>query len=401
VFENTLAERMRPLAGESAFQVLAAANALEARGMKVIHFEIGEPDFPTPQHIVEAGKAALDSGQTRYCNAQGLPALREAIVEYTRAYKGVDAKPSEVVVASGGKPIIFFTICALVNPGDEVIYPNPGFPTYESVIGYVGGVPVPVVLKDENQFRLGVDELTSKISPRTKLLVLNSPSNPTGSLLEEEDLKVVAAAATRRGITVLSDEVYSRIVFGESTPCIATLPGMKERTVILDGFSKTYCMTGWRLGYGIMHEELAEKVTRLIVNAASCTPPFIQSAGIAALKGPQNSVDAMVAEFAQRRRFIVDALNEMPGVSCQSPRGAFYAYPRVSVDGLTSRDIARFLLNSAGVALLDGAAFGRAGDGYLRISFATSMPLIEEGIKRIGMALAALRDDPKRAFSGS
>ena len=256
MIKHALAERMNALMGESAFQVLAEANKLEAQGKSVIHFEIGEPDFPTSRHVVEAGKKALEAGQTRYCNAQGLPSLREAIVEHVRTFKGLSTNPAEVVVAPGGKPIIFFTLCALVNPGDEVIYPDPGFPTYESVIRYAGGIPVPVVLKEENDFRMQVEELKASITQRTKLLILNSPSNPTGSLLTRNDLGEIATAVVKAGIFVLSDEIYSRIVYKDVVQSIATFPGMKERTVVLDGFSKTYCMTGWRLGYGIMHEEL-------------------------------------------------------------------------------------------------------------------------------------------------
>jgi aspartate/methionine/tyrosine aminotransferase len=383
---------MNTLMGESAFQVLAAANTLEAQGKRVIHFEIGEPDFPTPRHIVDAGKKALEAGQTRYCNAQGLLTLREAIAEHARTFKGLETNAAEVVVASGGKPIIFFTLCALINPGDEVIYPDPGFPTYESVIRYTGGIPVPIVLREENDFRMRVEELKEKITPRTKLLILNSPSNPTGSLLTEIDLSEIAAAAVKAGVFVLSDEIYSRIVYGDTTKSIATFPGMKERTVVLDGFSKTYCMTGWRLGYGIMHEELAEKMTRILINSCSCTPPFVQAAGIAALHGPQDSVEEMVAEFALRRDVIVSALNSIPGVACKKPNGAFYAYPNIKETGQSSGEVARYLLNEAGVALLDGTAFGSAGNGYLRLSFATSIGTIQEGLERIDAGLKKLAD---------
>jgi aspartate aminotransferase len=390
MIEHALAERMNALMGESAFQVLAQANKLEAQGKSVIHFEIGEPDFPTPRHIVDAGKKALEAGQTRYCNAQGLPELREAIVEHARAFKGLSTNAAEVVVAPGGKPIIFFTLCALVNPGDEVIYPDPGFPTYESVIRYTGGIPVPVVLKEENDFRMQVEELKARITPRTKLLILNSPSNPTGSLLTKNDLEEIATAVVKAGIFVLSDEIYSRIVYKDAVQSIATFPGMKERTIVLDGFSKTYCMTGWRLGYAIMHEELAGRMTRLLINCCSCTPPFVQSAGIAALQGPQDSVGEMVAEFAHRRDVIVSALNSMPGVTCRKPAGAFYAYPNIKGTGRSSREVADHLLNDAGVALLDGASFGSAGNGYLRLSYATSLSKIQEGLGRIEQGLRRL-----------
>ncbi len=390
MFEHAIAERMSALAGESAFQVLAAANKLEAQGKKVIHFEIGEPDFPTAPHIVEAAKKALDAGQTTYCNSQGLIPLRESIAEYTYTYKKVATKKEEIVVAPGGKPIIFFTICALVNPGDEVIYPNPGFPTYESVINFASGVPVPIILKEENDFRFSTEELKAKISPRTKLLILNSPSNPTGGFLTAHDLGEVAAAIRGRDIFVLSDEIYSRIVYNGSSPSLATLPGMKEKTIILDGFSKTYCMTGWRLGYGIMQEDIAEKVTRLLINANSCTTHFVQTAGIAALKGPQDSVDAMVAEYIRRRDVIVDGLNSIPGITCKKPQGAFYAFPNVTGSGLSSSTLAKSLLEDDGVAVLDGAAFGSAGEGYLRLSYATSMDRINAGLERIHAAFRRL-----------
>jgi aspartate aminotransferase len=387
MFEHSIADRMGALAGESAFQVLAAANRLEAQGRNVIHFEIGEPDFPTAPHVIEAAKKALDAGQTTYCNSQGLVSLREAIAEYTLAYKSITSKKEQIVVAPGGKPIIFFTICALVNPGDEVIYPNPGFPTYESVIRYVGGVPVPILLEEKNAFRFSTEALRSRISSRTKLLILNSPSNPTGSYLTPPDLEETASAVHARDMFVLSDEIYSRIVYGGKALSLATFPGMREKTIILDGFSKTYCMTGWRLGYGIMHEELAETVTRLLINANSCTTHFVQSAGLAALRGPQDSVDAMVAEFTRRRDVIVDGLNSIKGITCRKPDGAFYAFPNVSATGLSSTELARSLLEEAGVAVLDGAAFGSGGAGHLRLSYATSMQRIYAGLERIQAAL--------------
>lgn len=400
MWEHILADRMAGLAGESAFQVLAAAHRLEAQGKKVIHFEIGEPDFPTAPHIVAAAKRALDAGLTTYCDAQGVASLREAIAEYTLSYKGVKTKKEEVVVAAGAKPIIFYSICALVNPGDEVIYPDPGFPTYESVIRYAEGIPVPVPLLEKNQFRLRTEELKARISSRTKLLILNSPSNPTGSYLTDGDLEEIAAAVRERDIFVLSDEIYTRIVDNGAAGSIATCRGMKERTIILDGFSKTYSMTGWRLGYGIMNEELAEQVTRLLINSNSCTAPFVQSAGLAALAGPQDSVDAMVREFAHRRDVIVDGLASLPGVSCLKPDGAFYAFPNVTGTGLDSRAIADYLLNEAGVAVLEGSAFGSAGAGYLRLSYATSLDRINAGLERIADALKKLsskRTHPGRA----
>jgi len=391
MFERLMAQRMSGLGGESAFQVLAAANALEAQGKKIIHFEIGEPDFPTARHIVDAAKKAMDSGHTGYCNSQGIVPLREAIVEYSRLYKKIQSNKEEVVVAPGGKPIIFYTISALVNPGDEVMYPDPGFPTYESVIRYVGGVAVPLVLAERNGFRLDIEELKSKISPRTKLLILNSPSNPTGGFLTETELAEIAKAVIDRDMFVLSDEIYSRIVYSGAAQSIAAFPGMKDKTIVLDGFSKTYCMTGWRLGYGIMHEDLAERITRLLINSNSCTTHFVQYAGIEALKGPQDSVDAMVEEFTRRRDLIVDGLNSMKGVTCRKPDGAFYAFPNISGTGATSAELARYLLNEAGVAVLDGAAFGAGGTGYLRLSYATSLDRIRAGLEKVDAALRKLR----------
>ncbi|MEL7566251.1 MAG: pyridoxal phosphate-dependent aminotransferase [Dehalobacterium sp.] len=390
MFEALLANRMNCLAGESAFQVLAAANKLEAAGKKVIHFEIGEPDFATAKNIVEAGKRALDQGYTTYCQSQGIISLREAIVAYTKKYKGIDCKKEEVVVAPGGKPIIFYTICVLVNPGDEVICPNPGFPTYESVVRYAGGIPVPVNLAEKSSFRLDVEELKAKITPRTKLLILNSPSNPTGSFLRPEDLKEISQAVKDKNIFILSDEIYSRIVYEGRTESIASFPGMKDKTIILDGFSKTYAMTGWRLGYGIMHEDIAAKMTQLLINSNSCTAHFVQMAGVEAINGPQDGVDAMVKEFKHRRDVIVNGLNSIKGIRCLKPDGAFYAFPNVTETGLKSGDLARYLLQEAGVALLDGASFGRAGAGYLRLSYASSLDLIYAGLERIEAAIKKL-----------
>jgi len=390
MFEALLANRMNFLAGESAFQVLAAANKLEAEGKKVIHFEIGEPDFATAKNIVEAGKRALEQGYTTYCQSQGIVPLREAIVEYTKNYKGIDCKKEEVVVAPGGKPIIFYTICVLVNPGDEVICPNPGFPTYESVVRYAGGIPVPVNLEEKSRFRLDVEELKSKITPKTKLLILNSPSNPTGSFLRPEDLKEIAEAIKDKNIFILSDEIYSRMVYEGSAESIASFPGMKDKTIILDGFSKTYAMTGWRLGYGIMHEDIASKMTQLLINSNSCTAQFVQMAGVEAINGPQDSVDAMVNEFKHRRDVIVEGLNSIKGIRCLKPDGAFYAFPNVTETGLKSGELAHYLLHEAGVALLDGASFGSAGAGYLRLSYASSLDLIYAGLERIEAAVKKL-----------
>jgi len=395
MFESSLAGRVSSLSGESAFAVLAAAKALEAQGRKVIHFEIGEPDFPTARHIVEAAKRALDAGFTKYCPSQGLLELREAIGEYTAKRKGVEAKVEEIVVTPGAKPIIFYTLSALVEPGDEVVYPDPGFPTYESVIRYAGGVPVPVVLAEENDFRLDIGELARKVSPRTKLLIINTPSNPTGGFLTERELEQIAAIVQGKNLFVLSDEIYSRIVYSGAVRSIASLPGMKDRTIILDGFSKTYAMTGWRLGYGVMHEELARKVTLLLNNCNSCTAHFVQIAGLEALKGPQDGVETMVAEFRRRRDLIVDGLNSIPGLRCRKPAGAFYAFPNITGTGFPSSEAARFLLNDAGIAVLDGAAFGAAGAGYLRLSYATSAEQISEGLEKIRSAFAARSSSSK------
>lgn len=390
MFEHLMAERMNSLAGESAFQVLAAAKNLEAQGKTVIHFEIGEPDFPTAPNIVAAGKKALDAGMTTYCNAQGLPVLREAIADYSKRYKNLDYTAEEVVVTQGGKPVIFYTLSVLVNPGDEVICPNPGFPTYESVIRYLDGIPVPIPMLEKNNFRLDVQVLKEKITPRTRLLILNSPANPTGSYLTENDLAEIAEAIQGRDIFVLSDEIYSRICYEGEAKSIAAFPGMKDKTIVLDGFSKTYAMTGWRLGYGLMNPALAEKVTRLQINASSCTPPFIQMAGLEALAGPQDSVAAMVSEYKKRRDVIVSGLNDIPGISCQKPDGAFYAFPNIQGTGRQSGELAHYLLHEAGVAVLDGAAFGQFGAGYLRLSYATSLDLINAGLTRIEAAVKKL-----------
>ena len=398
--EIPLTQRVRALSSESAFSVLAAANRLEAQGRKIVHFEIGEPKFPTPRNIVERAEQALEEGYTTYCNAQGLPALREAIAEQAKS-RQIDAKPEEIVVTPGGKPIIYYTVAALVGPGDEVICPDPGFPVYASVVRYAGGVPVPIRLREKNRFRLDVEELKRSITPRTRLLILNSPSNPTGSLLTGRDLEAIAGALTGTDIFVLSDEIYNRIVYGGEAPSIAALPGMKERTVVLDGFSKTYAMTGWRLGYGIMPAPLAEAVTRHVVNSVSCTTHFVQVAGVEALKGPQDSVREMVKEFRRRRDVIVEGLNAIPGVTCLPPDGAFYAFPNIRGTGIGSAEAARRLLEEAGVAVLDGASFGAGGDGYLRLSYAASMEDIREGLSRMDAFFRCLRRNSGRKTATS
>jgi len=383
-----LAKCMARLGTETAFKVLAKAKELEARGREIIHLEIGEPDFDTPSNITEAAVQALRGGHTHYTPAAGIPPLRQAIAEYVSRTRGIQVSPDRVVVTPGAKPIMFFTILALVEEGDEVIYPNPGFPIYESMICFVGATPVPLLLREENGFRFDPDEFRAKVSPRTRLIILNSPQNPTGGVLERSDLEVVAEVARARDIMVLSDEIYSRILYEGEHVSIASLPDMQERTIILDGFSKTYAMTGWRLGYGVMREDLAAEITNLQINSNSCTAAFTQMAGIEALKGPQDAVDAMVAEFRRRRDVIVEGLNNIPGFRCATPRGAFYAFPNVRGTGISSDELADYLLEEAGVAVLSGTAFGKYGDGYLRLSYANSVENIQKALERIRQALA-------------
>ncbi len=381
------AERMNRLGTETAFEVMARAKALEAQGKEIVHLQIGEPDFDTPNHIVEAGVAALRRGETHYSPAAGIKPLREAIAEDVYARRGVRPRPEQVVVTPGAKPIIYFVIEACIEEGDEVIYPNPGFPIYESVINFVGGTPVPLPLWEENDFRFNPDEFRSLVTDRTRLIILNSPQNPTGGILTEEDNRVVAEVAQERDILVLSDEVYKNIIYEGEHHSIYSLPQMPERTVLLDGFSKTYAMTGWRLGFGVMPEALAQKVERLMINSNSCTATFTQYAGIEALQGPTEEVDAMVEEFRKRRDFIVQGLNNLPGVSCITPKGAFYVFPNVKQLSMSSQELEHYFLNEAGVAVLSGTAFGKYGDGYLRFSYANSIENIEKGLERIHKAL--------------
>jgi len=385
-----LAQRMSRLGTETAFEVLARAKALEAQGREIIHLEIGEPDFDTPAHIKAAAVRALEEGYTHYTPAAGIPALRETIADYIRRTRGIPVGPENVVVVPGGKPIMFFTILALVEEGDEVIYPNPGFPIYESMIHFVGGHPVPLRLRMENEFRVDVEELARLITPRTRMLILNSPANPTGGVLTREDLAAIAELCLKHDLIVLSDEIYSRILYEGEHISIASFPGMLERTIILDGFSKTYAMTGWRLGYGVMPEPLAEAVTRLMINSNSCTAAFTQMAGIAALTGPQDDVDRMVAAFRERREVMVEGLNRIPGFRCLKPRGAFYAFPNIEGTGMSSRELASYLLEEAGVAVLSGTAFGEYGEGFLRLSFANSVENIQKALERIEKAVRRL-----------
>jgi aspartate aminotransferase len=374
---------MRHAGTETAFEVLVRARALEAQGRHIIHLQIGEPDFATPRNIVEAAKRALDAGQTHYCPAAGIPALREAIAEEVSRTRRITVTPSQVAVTPGGKPIILFSILACVNPGDEVIYPNPGFPIYESVIKIVGAKPVPLPLREENSFRIDLDELRSLVSRRTKLLIINSPHNPTGSMLTENDFEEIARIAQPYDFVILADEIYSRTTYDETHESIAAVPGMQERTIILDGFSKTFAMTGWRLGYGVIPEEIIPHVERLIINTNSCTSTFSQYAAIEALKGPQDEVKKMVEEFRRRRDIIVDGLNQIPGFHCLRPEGAFYVFPNITGTGMKSKPLADQLLNHAGVACLSGTDFGAYGEGYIRFSYANSVENIKLALEWI------------------
>jgi len=374
---------MARLGTETAFEVLVKAKALEAKGRDIIHLEIGEPDFDTPGNIIEAGCDALRKGFTHYGPSAGLVELREAIAQYVSDTRRVNVAPDEVVVVPGGKPIIFFSILALAEDGDEIIYPNPGFPIYESMINYVGAKAVPIRLREELDFRLDVDELAGLINDRTKLVIVNSPHNPTGGVLEKKDIEAIARAIGSRDIMILSDEIYSQLIFDGEHHSIMSLDGMKERTILLDGFSKTYAMTGWRMGYGVMRPDLAAHISRLMTNSNSCTASFTQVAGIEALRGPQKSVDAMRAEFKKRRDVMVAGLNKIKGFSCRVPHGAFYVFPNITKTGWPSKKLADALLEDAGVAALSGTAFGNFGEGYLRFSVANSIENIEKALERV------------------
>ncbi|MHB8644909.1 MAG: pyridoxal phosphate-dependent aminotransferase [Thermomicrobiales bacterium] len=392
--ELKLASAMSRLGTETAFEVLAKARALEAQGRSVIHLEIGEPDFDTPAHIVEAAKRALDEGYTHYGPAAGLPELREAIAHEISTSRSISVQPDQVVVTPGGKPVMFYAILALCEAGDEVIYQNPGFPIYESMINFVGATAVPLPLLEEKGFAFSMDDLVSRITPRTKMLVINSPANPTGGIIPKEDLAAIAELAVRHNFWVLTDEIYCRLQYEGVHSSIAAEPGMADRTIILDGFSKTYAMTGWRMGYGIVPPNLAPSIIKLMVNSNSCTASFSQRAGVAAITGPQDAVDAMRAEFRRRRDAIVAALNAIPGVRCELPKGAFYAFPNVSGTGMSEREIADRLLQEAGVATLAGTAFGAYGAGYLRLSYANSMENLMEATRRIGQFVESLAPVP-------
>jgi aspartate/methionine/tyrosine aminotransferase len=378
-----LAGKMSQIGTESAYEVLARARALEKQGRSIIHLEIGEPDFPTPAHIVEAGKRALDEGWTKYGPTPGLPEFRESIANYVGRTRNIKTGADNVCVVPGGKPIIFFSMIALLERGDEVIFPDPGFPIYESMIRFLGATPVPIALVENRGFSFDLNVLHDRLSPKTKLVILNSPANPTGGVIPREDLARMAEMFRERDIIVLSDEIYSRIWYDEEPYSIASFEGMQEKTIILDGFSKTYSMTGWRLGYGVMPLWLANAVNILTVNSNSCTASMTQRAGIAALEGPQDAVGSMVAEFRKRRDTIVQGLNDVPGFRCSVPAGAFYAFPNVTSTGMDSKALANLLLNEGGVACLNGGSFGKHGNGYLRFSYANSLSNIVEAIERI------------------
>src|SRR6266436_492465 len=381
--ELRLAKRMARLGTETAFEVLVKAKALEAQGRDIIHLEIGEPDFDTPDNIIDAGCDALRKGFTHYGPSAGMMELREVIAQYVSETRRVKAMPDEVVIVPGGKPIIFFSILALADDGDEIIYPNPGFPIYESMINYVGAKAVPIRLREELDFRLDVDELDALINDRTKLIILNSPQNPSGGVLTKNDIEEIARAIGDRNLMVLTDEIYSRLIFEGEHHSIMSLEGMKERCILLDGFSKTYAMTGWRMGYGVMRADLATHVARLMTNSSSCTASFTQIAGIEALRGPQDSVERMCAEFKKRRDVMVAGLNKIKGFSCRVPHGAFYVFPNITKTGWPSKKLADALLDDAGVAALSGTAFGDFGEGYLRFSVANSIEKIEKALDRI------------------
>ena len=382
-----LAERMSRIGVESAFDVLVRARALEAQGKSVIHLEIGEPDFPTPAHIVEAAKKALDDGWTHYGPTQGFPDLREAIAAYISSSRGIHVGAEHVSVVPGGKPIIFFPMLALLEPGDEVIYPNPGFPIYESMIRFLGATPVPMPLEEARGFSFDLNLFRERLSDKTKLVVLNSPQNPTGGTIPAADLKQIADMLRDRDVIVMSDEIYSRISYTDEPPVsISSFPGMLEKTIILDGFSKTYAMTGWRMGYGVMPKWLVEAVTKLMVNSNSCTASFTQRAGLAAITGPQDCVTQIVAEFRRRRDAICAGLSSIPGFHCPVPGGAFYAFANTRGTGMDSKELADYLLNEAGVSCLDGGAFGEYGKGYIRFSYANSMANLMEAVARIQKA---------------
>ena len=385
-----LATRMSRLGTETAFEVLAKAKALEAQGREIVHLEIGEPDFDTPRNIIDAAISALNEGQTHYTPSAGIPPFREAIAEEISSTRDIEVNPNQIVVTPGGKPIMFFTILALCEKGDEAIYPNPGFPIYESMINFSGAKAVPLPLRMEKEFRFDIDEFRELVSPKTKLIIINSPQNPTGGVLGWDELQAVAEVAIENDIMVLSDEIYCRILYEGEFVSITSIPGMLERTIILDGHSKTYAMTGWRLGYGVMPEELAAQVTRLMTNSNSCTAASTQYAGIEALTGPQEDSYKMVEAFRERRDVIVEGLNDIPGFKCLSPKGAFYVFPNIEGTGKSSKFLEGYLLDEGGVATLSGTSFGKHGDGFIRLSYANSVENIKKALGWMKEAIAKL-----------
>ncbi len=384
-----LAARMSRLGTETAFEALARAKALEAEGRSIVFLGIGEPDFDTPEHIVDAAKDALDRGFTHYTPSPGIAEVREAVAADFERRLGFDVPPSRVIVTPGGKPVMFFTILALAEAGDEVIYPNPGFPIYESMVRFAGATPVPMRLREELGYNPDIDELRSLVSPRTKLIIVNSPNNPCGSVMPEETMRAVAEIAVEANAVVLSDEIYKDFYYDGAHTSITRYPGMPERTVVLDGLSKSYAMTGWRVGFGLFPSELVEPVTRLMTNSVSCTAAFVQIAAAAAIEAPQGSVASMVSEFRERRQVLVDGLNALPGVTCPMPAGAFYAFPNITGTGMTSQQFEAGLLAEAGVSALAGTAFGANGEGYARFSFANSQSNIREALRRMEEWLAS------------
>ena len=385
-----LADRMSKLGNESAFEMLAKAKVLEAQGREIIHLEIGEPDFPTPSNVIAKGMEAMLAGMTKYTPSQGIFETRQAIADYIGRTRGYLVDPDEVVMTAGGKPIMFYSIIAAVNPGDEVIYPNPGFQIYESVIKFAGGIPVPIPLREENEFRMDIQELKSLITNKTKMIIINSPQNPTGGMLSQNDLAEIAKVLAERDILVLSDEIYENIVYDGKAFSISSFPGMREKTIILNGFSKTYSMTGWRAGYGVMPKEIAAHITKLVVNSTSCLAGFTQMACIEALAGPQQEIKKRVDQFKIRRDRIIDGLNSIKRMKCNKPCGAFYAFPNIKAFGKSSSEMADYLLHEAGVATLGGSSFGEYGEGYLRISYSNSMENIDKAIEKIDTALNKL-----------
>jgi len=397
-----LASRMERIGTETAFEAAARARALEATGREVVHLEMGEPDFDTPRHISEAAsRGLLEQAMTHYTPAAGIAPLREAIAADVKRWKGIDATPEQVIVTPGAKPIMFYAMLALINEGDEVIYPNPGFPIYESMIRYVGGKAVAAPLREGNDFKMDVAEVAGLVTDRTRMIVINSPHNPTGSTLSADDIRELARIAVARDLVVLTDEIYGRLQYEGEPLSIATLPGMAQRTITLDGFSKTFAMTGWRLGYGIVPEWLAKAYSTLVINSVSCTNAFAQAGAIAALTGPQDEPEAFRTEFIARRSLIVEGLNAIPGVSCVMPHGAFYAFPNVSAFGRTSAEVADHLLYDAGVCGLAGTSFGRYGEGYLRFSYANSRENLQRALDRAAESLAKLERTGQLASAAS